>query len=259
MMNLATYLENPQNKRKLQDRALNTQFQNISILTPTWNRNKFLKLYAFNLKMTNYPKEHLEVVIDDDGSEPFIPDVKEFEEYTGIRCKYLRYTKKRSIGEKRNNLVKNATHKIVCFMDDDDIYTEEYIRYSYGELKKIKGQSKIVGSNQMVFVYPEHNWKMTYINCSKKFQMHEATMMMTKKYWKSMRGFKDSSKGEGADLIQLQDKNVGMTECIRCMCCLAHDANTISKDMFLDAHQIGEGDTFKGEQRKIIKEILNIK
>ena len=29
-----------------------------------------------------------------------------------------------------NNLVKKATHKIVCFMDDDDIYTAEYIEHS---------------------------------------------------------------------------------------------------------------------------------
>lgn len=259
MMNLATYLQNPENKRKLEDLALDKHYQHISILTPTYNRNKFLTLYAFNLKITDYPKEYLEVVIDDDGEQPFIPNVEEFEKYTGIKCKYLRNTKKRSIGEKRNNLVKNATHKVVCFMDDDDIYTAEYIRYSYEELRKIRGNSKIVGSNQMVFVYPKHDWKMTFIRCAKKFQMHEATMMMTKKYWRSMGGFKNSSKGEGADLIQLQDRNVGMTECIRCMCCLSHEENTISKDQFLEAQQIGIGDSFKGEQRKIIKKILNIK
>ena len=75
-MNLADYLENPQNKRKLEDLALNKQFQHISILTPTWNRKKFLKLYAYNLKIIDYPKEYLEVVIDDDGEIPLLEDVK---------------------------------------------------------------------------------------------------------------------------------------------------------------------------------------
>ena len=45
---------------------------NISILTPTFNRRKFLPLYLHNLTSQLYPHDKLEVCIDDDGTEPFI-------------------------------------------------------------------------------------------------------------------------------------------------------------------------------------------
>ena len=48
------------------------EFPKISILTPTYNRKKFLPLYLHNLKKLNYPHNKLEVCIDDDGTEPFI-------------------------------------------------------------------------------------------------------------------------------------------------------------------------------------------
>ena len=38
----------------------------ISILTPTYNRSKFLPLYFDNLIKFNYPKDMLEVLIYDD-------------------------------------------------------------------------------------------------------------------------------------------------------------------------------------------------
>ena len=44
----------------------------ITILCPTWNRHKFLRLFAMNLKLQDYPHTKLKVIIDDDGDEKFI-------------------------------------------------------------------------------------------------------------------------------------------------------------------------------------------
>ena len=202
----------------------------ISILTPTYNRSAFLPLYVHNLINMHYPKELLEVVIDDDGSEPFIKNLEDFKKQVyPIKVKYIKSNNKRTIGQKRNHLVKEASHKIVCFMDDDDIYMPQYIFYSFQMLKYNK--AGIVGSNQMLFVYPHKDFKLTMINCAKKHQMHEATMMMTKKYWRGNR-FGNNSKGEGANVVGTNDKNVVMTDIRNIMVCVVHNNNTINKEQF---------------------------
>ena len=226
----------------------------ISILTPTYNRSRFLPLYIDNLLKINYPHNLLEVVIDDDGKDKFIKDIELFKKtISPIKVKYINKSLKRSIGEKRNFLVKQATSKIVCFMDDDDIYNPEYVNYSFQVLKKNK--AGLVGSNQMIFCYPEKDFKMTYIICEMKHQIHEATMMFTKSYWKSMGGFERSSRGEGAKMIQKQDRNVSVTDIRMCMICVAHKFNTVDKNMF-DKEDNTLKEKYNGDKTEILKSIL---
>ena len=231
----------------------------ISILTPTYNRHKFLPLYIMNLQTIDYPKELLEVVIDDDGADAFIKDLDAFKNAIApIKVNYMRYKNRRSIGEKRNNLVKRSSqsHKVVVYMDDDDIYHPSYIRYSFNQLRLNK--ARLVGSNQMIFLYPEDNFKITGIRCEKKYQAHEATMMMTKRYHRSMGGFAKSSQGEGAKIIQDRDKDVFMTDIRYIMICVAHDGNTIDKDIFKDKDDINNEEVMKLPQVQVLKDILKI-
>ena len=44
----------------------------ISILTPVWNRTKFLELNLYNIIAIDYDKSKLEWCILDDGDEDFI-------------------------------------------------------------------------------------------------------------------------------------------------------------------------------------------
>ena len=188
---------------------------NISILTPTFNRRKFLPLYLHNLTSQLYPHDKLEVCIDDDGTEPFI-----------------KKNDKRTIGEKRNNLCKKiSSNKILCFMDDDDIYNNNYIQYSYNML--IENNVGLVGSNSMLFTYPKKDYIMSRINCPDIVQIHEATMLFTRKYFNSMGGFNRSNRGEGAKFILGQtEKRVFNTDINNVMICVGHDNNSVDKEMF---------------------------
>ena len=226
----------------------------ISILTPTYNRSRFLPLYIDNLIKLNYPHELIEVVIDDDGKDIFIKDLELFKKTVyPMKVKYIHKSLKRSIGEKRNFLVKQATSKIVCFMDDDDIYHPDYVNYSFQVLKNNK--AGLVGSNQMVFCYPEDEFKMTYIVCEKKHQIHEASMMFSKSYWKSMGGFEKSSRGEGAKMVQLQDRNVTVTDIRLCLICVAHKFNTVDKLQF-NREDNSLNQNYTGDKVDILKSIL---
>ena len=209
----------------------------ISILMPTWNRRKFLSLMIHNIQNFDYDKNNIEwVIYDDHPKYPlFTSDslITTKNAVFPVSIKYIyRPEKHLTIGDKRNKLVKNATHKYLCNMDDDDIYVPEYLKYSMNIL--LQNKYGIVGSPQMLFIYPFHTYKFTYIICAAKRQAHEATMCFTKKYWRSVGGFNKSGVGEGAAMVDFSENRCGITAVEHCMICVAHDSNTCSKDIFLD-------------------------
>ena len=233
---------------------------NISILTPTYNRRKFLPLFLHNLKNQTYPHDKLEVCIDDDGTEPFIKDneIETIKKHIyPIILKYVKRKDKRTIGEKRNNLVKKiATNKILCFIDDDDIYNCMYIQYSYQMLKEHK--VNLVGSNSMLFTYPEKDYIMTRIDCSEIYQIHEGTMLFTRKYFNQMGGFNKSSRGEGAKFIIGQNyKNIFNSDISKVMICVGHSGNSVDKEMF-SVEKLRLECKFGGIEKQILNDILKL-
>ena len=210
----------------------------VSIAMPTYNRNNFKPLILQNIMSFNYPKDKLEFVIDDDGTEKFLKNKMEEdwlrETIYPIKLKYYYNNNRRSIGAKRNNLTKIASYKYIACLDSDDVYMPDYILYGITELKK--GGYGCVGSNQMMFIYPYDNFKTHAIRCEAKRQIHEATFVYTKKHHKSMGGFlskgKRGNQGEGSKMADYNEKNVGLLDIDKCMCCVVHNNNTISKEMF---------------------------
>jgi len=208
-------------------------YPNVSILTPSYNRDNFLKLIQYNLTNMDYDKSKLEWCIIDDGKTPLFTD-KTLNETRNIlnpiKINYKYEKIKRDIGVKRNALVKMSKHKICIMMDDDDIYFPSYIKHSIETLKKNK--VGLVGSNHMLFIYANHNYKMSIIQCQVKRQIHEATMCFTKKYFNSMPGFAKSSLGEGANMIDHNEQNTAYTNINQCMICFCHSTNSFNKEQF---------------------------
>ena len=74
----------------------------ISVLVPTYNRSKFLPLFLFNLKKQTYPHKKIEVVIDDDGTEPFCDSVEELKKtLSPMKLIYHRNKKKKNNRRKK--------------------------------------------------------------------------------------------------------------------------------------------------------------
>ena len=143
----------------------------------------------------------------------------------------------------------------MCFMDDDDIYSPVYVEYSFKCLKENK--AGLVGSSSMLFTYPKKDYVLTGIKCPKKHQIHEATMLFTRRYFGSMGGFEKSSQGEGARFIQDRDRDVFNTDITNVMVCVAHDGNTIDKEQF-NKEDLKLG-VYEGPEIDILNKILCIK
>ena len=227
----------------------------ITILVPTWNRSKFLSLFLMNIKSQNYPHNKLKLIIDDDGDTPFIDDidaVRRILHPTPVR--YIKDKPKRTIGKKRNDMIKACDTKIFCFMDDDDIYLPTYISHSYTTM--MNNKVGCVGSDKMLFCMSNMDYGVYAINCGNTVKLiHEATIMATKKWFKASCKFGDNSMGEGKNLFVGHEKNVAITDITKVMVCLAHDGNTVSKTHFAKPeHKL---DTeLSDEMIKILKEVL---
>jgi len=230
----------------------------VSILMPCYMRREFVPLIKSNIQAQSYPKEKLELVILQDGPEDLFesPDeLNKFRSEIGIKLTY-KYEKniRRSIGEKRNKLVKMSSHKICAMMDSDDIYYSDYIRYSVNALKEYN--AGISSSACMVFVYPKLDFKMSAIKCGYKYQCHEGCAVFTKKYFNSVGGFQKTSAGEGVKLFGGSESKILNLDINRLMICVGHDNNTIDKQQFLKENV--DFAEFNGDSLKdLLKSIIN--
>lgn len=207
-------------------------FPEITICVPTYNRSKFLPLFLMNVKGQSYPHQKLKLIIDDDGTEPFISDIDQVRRALHpIQVQYINDKPRRSIGKKRNDIVKSADTKIVCFMDDDDVYMPTYIEHSYKIMKE--GKFGCVGTDCMLFCMTDKNFDVHMIDCGRQArQLHEATMMMTKKWFRASCGFATQGYGEGKKMFDGHDKSVGFTDIRAVMLCIQHSSNSVEKLQF---------------------------
>jgi glycosyltransferase involved in cell wall biosynthesis len=207
-------------------------FSDISILVPTYNRSKFLPLLIMNLKSQKYPHDKLKLIIDDDGTEKFINDLDEVKRILHpIKVTYIDNKPRRTIGKKRDDLIKACDTKIFCFLDDDDIYLPTYISHSYETLKEKK--VGCVGCDKMIFVMTDKDYELHAIDCGDRVSLiHEATLMMTKKFYRASCGFGNNSQGEGKNLFYGMENNVAITDIMKLMCCVQHSGNTVDKLQF---------------------------
>jgi len=209
----------------------------VSLLTPTFNRAMFVDLMISNIKHFSYPKEKIEWNILD-SNDKGIKDYKKLfdkkptklEEYLGIKINYVYTDESLNIGEKRNKLCEMSNHDYLINMDDDDIYLPGYINYSIDILLNL--EKDITSCLDMLFIYPQNEFKTSYIRCVRDYKLyHEAPLCMKKSHWEKYK-YSKSSKGEGKTVYG--DDNVcGLSNVMNCMICVCWDNNTVNKDMFL--------------------------
>jgi len=125
----------------------------VSICTPTFNRRPFVPVMIKCFEHQTYPKEKIEWIIIDDGTD------KIEELVTHIpQVKYFKYDEKMTLGKKRNLLNQKATGDIIVYMDDDDYYPPERVSHAVDMLRK-NPKALCAGSSAM-FIYFKHINKM---------------------------------------------------------------------------------------------------
>ena len=218
----------------------NNDLPYVSLLTPTFNRKRFLNLMLSNINQFKYPKDKIEWNIlesNDKGIENYQrlfnnDEIKKIELLLGVKIKYDYLDRKLTLGEKRNMLCESSSHDYLINMDDDDIYLPEYINYSIDIL--LNQNKDITSCLDMLFIYPMKDFKTSYIRCVRDYKLyHEAPLCMKKSHWEKNK-YSVIKTGEGKTVCGADISVCGISDVIHCMICVCWDENTVNKDMFLN-------------------------
>lgn len=130
----------------------------ISVVIPTYNRYEFLKRALESVYAQTYtPKE---VIVIDDGSTDNTPSIQE----DFPKIKYI-YQKNSGVSSARNLGIKNSTCEWVAFLDSDDEWDLDKLKFQY---EFHKNNPKILMS------YTDEKWIRdgVKVKIPKKFRKH---------------------------------------------------------------------------------------
>ena len=127
----------------------------VSVCTPTFNRRPFIQTMIQCFKNQTYPKNRIEWIIVDDGSDK-IKDLIEAADIPQIR--YFEVEEKMLLGAKRNYMHEKCKGSIIVYMDDDDYYPPDRISHAVEKLQNDKN-ALCAGSSE-IYVYYKTMKKM---------------------------------------------------------------------------------------------------
>jgi glycosyltransferase involved in cell wall biosynthesis len=123
----------------------------VSICTPTFNRRPFIHNLIKGVDNQTYPKERMEWIIVDDGTDK-IEDMVAHHPLVS----YFKFDKKMSLGKKRNVMHKKTRGSIIVYMDDDDYYPPERVSHAVEMLQK-NPSALCAGSSEMYIYFKDTN------------------------------------------------------------------------------------------------------
>ena len=127
----------------------------VSVCTPTFNRRPFIAAMLECFNHQTYPRDRMEWIIVDDGTDP-IEDLVSHHECV----RYFKLADKISLGKKRNLMHEKARGEIIVYMDDDDYYPPERVSHAVTTLLDHRTRRtgiKLAGSSEMYIYFKSEN------------------------------------------------------------------------------------------------------
>ena len=134
-------------KNKKNNKKSNDPF--VSVCTPTYNRRPFIESMIKCFNHQTYPKDKIEWIIIDDGTDKIGELVKQHP-----NVKYYEYNEKMSLGKKRNLMHEKSCGDILVYMDDDDYYPPERIRHAVDML--LSHPKALCAGASEIYIYFKH-------------------------------------------------------------------------------------------------------
>ena len=125
----------------------------VSICTPTFNRRPFIPYMIKCFEHQDYPKERMEWIIIDDGTDQIGDLVKHIPQ-----VKYYSLVKKLLLGNKRNLMHEKTKGEIIVYMDDDDYYPPDRVSHAVERLQQ--NPSALCAGSSELYIYFKHIQKM---------------------------------------------------------------------------------------------------
>jgi len=203
----------------------------VSVVTPTYNRRRFIPTTIKLYEAQEYPKNRMEWIILDDGTEK----VKDLFEEASKRIPNIRYIElqeKLLLGQKRNRLNDEAKGDIIIAWDDDDYYPPDRISHV---VYKFLGNPRIelAGSSE-IYLYFYDIQKIYRAGPYGPNHATNGTMAWRKSYLKNHRYDETVTHAEERSFLDNYVNPMIQLDSLKTMLVMSHRDNTFDKAKIRD-------------------------
>ena len=211
----------------------NAAYPFVSVLTPTYNRRKFIPAAITCFKNQTYPQDRMEWIILDDGTDK-VKDLFENAGLPNVRYYAVPDGEKLKIGAKRNRINELATGDICVCWDDDDYYPPDRVRKAVTTLRSVPNKRvPVVGSSQLYLYFTDRDqiWSIGPYNPN---HCTNGTMAYWRSYFGEHRYDDDAEKAEESKFMDQWKTPVIQLRPEDTMLVLCHAHNTFDKRKLLE-------------------------
>jgi glycosyltransferase involved in cell wall biosynthesis len=222
--------KNNKNKSKVANNSHNTNTSRelpfVSVCTPTFNRRPFIEMMIACFDSQDYPKDRMEWIIIDDGTD----SVEDLVAYHP-NVKYFRYTTKMSLGKKRNMMHDKSKGDIIVYMDDDDFYPPDRVSHAVNMLTT-HPTALCAGSSEM-YIYFNDRKRMVQFGPYGKDHATAGTFAFKRQLLKQTRYNEDACLAEEREFLKGYTIPFVQLDPMKTILVFSHSHNTMDKRILL--------------------------
>lgn len=205
----------------------------VSVLTPTYNRRRFLPSLIECYLAQEYPKNRMEWIILDDGTD-CVKDIFDGMKNKIPNLRYIRLEEKKLIGAKRNILNKEAKGDILIAMDDDDYYPPERVKHVVMKFAQ-NPRIELAGSSEIYMYYTDIQ-KIYKLGPYKPNHATNGTMAWRKSYAKTHTYDETVTHAEERSFLEDYKHPMIQLDAFKVMLVISHSENTFDKKRLRDSN-----------------------
>jgi len=205
----------------------------VSVVTPTYNRRKFIPAMIEIYKHQTYPKDKMEWIVLDDGRDK-VEDLFQEAQKEIPNFRYIYMDEKLRIGAKRNILNKEAKGNIIIAMDDDDYYPPNRIETIVNAFQKYP-KVDLAGNSEMYLYYLDSK-KIYTIGPYHQNHATNGTMAWRKQYSNKHLYNEFVTKAEEESFLDNYKYPMIQLDPKKSILVICHHDNTSDKQQLLQSH-----------------------
>lgn len=215
---------------KNKNRGVDVKLPFVSVCTPTFNRRPFVEMMIKCFDSQDYPKNKMEWIIVDDGSDP-IEDLVKSHPYV----KYFKYDEKMTLGKKRNIMHKKACGDIIVYMDDDDYYPPDRVSHAVERLME-NPAALCAGSSEMYIYFKDNkdNGKMVQFGPYGPNHATAGTFAFKRKLLKDTQYNEEACLAEEREFLKNYTVPFVQLDPLKTILVFSHSHNTFDKRTLLE-------------------------
>lgn len=210
---------------------MDANFPFVSVVTPTYNRRRFIPYLIRCYEQQTYRKDRMEWIILDDGQDK-VGDLFAEASKRIPNIRYIALEEKETVPSKRNRLNEEAKGSIIVAMDDDDYYPPDRVSHV---VTKFKANPKIqVAGASEIYMYYTDLKLIVKLGPYSPTHATNGTMAWRSTYGKKHRYDETVTHSEERSFLDDYKHPMIQLDPFKTMLVMSHSENTFGKKALLD-------------------------